>query len=142
MSHHISRRKTLTIAIALSLGVAGTMTAGAAASAAPAPAATTHSANLVSAAGNVIAPSSGRSIQPAAVYYWGWYSTKAKCQAALKAKLATGQFNFGGCNYYNQSPHYNTWQLWLDETDCTDRVAPTSIQAASSRPLSLSALAA
>ena len=87
---------------------------------------------LVSAAGNVIRSSSGPNIELAAVYYHGFYSTKAKCQAALKAKLATGMYNFGGCSLFNQSPHAGEWQLWLDEDDCTDRVA-TTIDAASVR---------
>lgn len=93
---------------------------------------------LVSAAGNVIGPADGPNIELAAVYYHGWYSTLAACDRALKSKIATGQYNFGGCSPYNQYPHKNTYQLWLDEDDCTDRVAPTSINAASvpqTRPL-------
>lgn len=100
---------------------------------------------LVSAAGNVIETADepaiaadGPTIELAAVYYWGWYSTKAACTSALNAKLATGQYWGGGCVYYNQYPHYNTYQLWLDEKTCTDRVAPTNVNAASipqKRPL-------
>jgi hypothetical protein len=85
-----------------------------------------HDAVLVSASGNVIPSSDGLTIGPAAVYYHGFYATKAKCQAALKTKLASGQYSFGGCTLFNQYPHAGEWQLWLDEDTCTDRVTPTN----------------
>lgn len=87
---------------------------------------------LISAAGNVVGPAGGPIVELAAVYYHGWYTTKEACQSALRTKLATGMYWGGGCSYYNQYPHKNTWQLWLDEKSCMDRLDPTTISATSS----------
>lgn len=84
---------------------------------------------LVSAAGNVLPPSSAPRIELAAVFYHGFYATKPECIAARDAKMATGRYRLGGCNLFNQYPHKGQWQLWLDENVCLDRVS-RSIEAA------------
>ncbi|MFE7196825.1 hypothetical protein [Microbacterium oxydans] len=78
---------------------------------------------VVSAVGNTDYVSS---IQPMTPYPWGYYATKAKCQAAGKAHMANNPGAFYG--YYcvmGTGANRDKWQLYMDEKDCLDRVAPT-----------------
>ncbi|PQZ55334.1 MULTISPECIES: hypothetical protein [unclassified Microbacterium] len=78
---------------------------------------------VVSAVGNTDYVSS---IQPMTPYPWGYYATKAKCQAAGKAHMANNPGAFYG--YYcvmGTGANRDKWQLYMDEKDCLDRVSPT-----------------
>jgi hypothetical protein len=78
---------------------------------------------LVSASGNTELTSVSALRTP---YPWGYYSTKALCEAAGRRHMQQQPGSFYG--FYcvkGTGAHRNDWQLYMDEIDCTDRVEGT-----------------
>ncbi|CAN3700666.1 hypothetical protein MMX123_00654 [Microbacterium sp. MM2322] len=112
------------------LGLAGSLTAAASQAAAPEPI-------VVSAVGNVI-QANGPVIRPAAIYYYGYYSTQSKCLAKKNEYMQTGNYRNGGCWKSNEGQWKGWWRLWMDDwsSPCYDRIAPANITALPGSPWS------
>ncbi|KQQ07514.1 hypothetical protein [Rathayibacter sp. Leaf296] len=119
--------------VVMAVGLITSSIAVTAAIGASVPAPSSSEAVLVKAEGNTTGTAvtgtadGSATIELAAVYPWGYYTTQAKCRTAGAnfMKQYPGRFLGYWC-VKGTGANSNKWQLYMNENDCTDRVSGTT----------------
>jgi hypothetical protein len=127
------RKSLIATSVVMAVGLITSSIAGTAAIGASVATSASSEAVLVKAEGNTTGTAvtgtanGGATIELAALYPWGYYTTQAKCRTAGAnfIKQYPGRFLGYSC-VRGTGVNSNKWQLYMNENDCTDRVSGTT----------------